>query len=245
MAELPELPRVVRKVPKPVIVVGVVAAGVAAAIWWRNRSAAASTVDPTIDPLTGLPYAAEANGGATGGNSGIGAVGSSPAVDMSGTGIHDQASWTADVIDKLGGTYDPAAIYDALGAYLASQPINADQAVIVRAAWAASGKWPFIPASYTLSTTNSTPGAGGSTQVTPATPVATSVTRSSVSLTTAALSGATSYEWAVNGADHAHTTSPSYRYAAKPATTYRFSVRAIIGGHDTRQSGTLTVTTKE
>lgn len=244
MAELPELPKLTRKPPKAVVIGGLAAAALVGWVWWRNRNATDAAT--TTDPLTGLGTGAEANLGATGGNAGIGAVGGSAPIDASGgQGIHDQASWTADAIDKLGGTYDPAALYDALGAYLAQQPINNDQAVLVRAAWAASGKWPFIPASYTLTASSSTPGTGGSTQVTPATPTATNVTRSSVSLTTAALPGATSYEWQVNGSDHAHTTGPSYRYAAKPGTTYTFSVRAIVGGHDTRQSGSVTVTTKE
>ena len=247
MAELPELPKLTKKPPKAVIIGGLAAAALIGWVWWRNRSATdTATTDPTIDPTTGLPWSAEANTGATGGNAGIGAVGGSEPIDAGGDqGIHDQASWTADVIDKLGGTYDSAALYDALGAYLAGQPINNDQAALVRAAWAASGKWPFIPANYTLTASSSTPGSGGATQVTPATPTATNVTRATVSLTTAAIPGATSYEWAVNGTDHAHTTAPAYRYSAKPGTTYTFSVRAIVGGHDTRQSGSITVTTKE
>jgi len=241
MAELPELPAAVRKPPKAVLIVGAVAAGVIAFMWWRNRNAVdAATV--TTDPLTGLGTGAEANVGATGSNAGVGAEGLSQGTTGDAT-IHDQASWTADVIDKLGGTYEPAALYDALGAYLAGLPVNADQAAMVRAAWAASGKWPFIPASYTLSTTGSTPGGGGPGVVTPAAPTASAVTSSSVTLSIPALPGATSYEWRVNGADHAHTSTPSYRYPAKAGTTYRFSVRAVVNGHDTANSAETSVTT--
>jgi hypothetical protein len=246
MPELPELPRAVRKPSKAMVIGGVAAVAVIGYLWWRNRSATTTTPDATIDPLTGLPYSAEANAGATGGNAGVGASGLSDTIDASGTGIHDQASWTADAVAKLGGSYEQSAIYDALGAYLAGQPINSDQAVIVRSAWAASGKWPFIPASYTLATTGSTPGTGGgATPITPAAPTATSVTRTSVKLATATIPGATKYEWAVNGADHAHTSGPAYTYSARPGTTYQFSVRAVVSGHDTAQSASTTVTTKE
>lgn len=244
--DAPELPKAVRNPPKAVVIGGVVAGGILLFVWWRNRSATAAAVDTsTIDPLTGLPYSAEANTGATGGNAGEGAVGLSATVDAGGGGITDQASWTADAVSKLSGTYDPSALYAALGSYLAGSPISSDQAVIVRAAWAASGKWPFIPASYTLDTSGgSTPGTGGGggTLPTPAAPQATT-TRTSVHLSTGAIPGATLYEWQVNGADHAHTSGPSYTYPAHPGTHYNFSVSARVGTQYTPKSGNTAVTT--
>jgi hypothetical protein len=248
MPELPEVPEIGKlKVKKPVVITVVIGVGIVGYLWWRNHSATdAATLDPNaVDPLTGLTYGVE-SGQPTGVNSASGTGGEQDTVDASGTGIHDGASWTADVVDKLGGSYDPAALYDALGAYLAGQEITADQAVIVRSAWAASGKPPGGPDTYRLTQSGGgTPGAGsGATGAAPAAPVATSVTKSSVKLSTVALAGASSYEWAVNGADHAHTPGPSYTYAARPGTRYTFSVRAIVNGHDTAQSGTTTVTTK-
>lgn len=235
----------IRKPPKPVIIGGLIAGGILAFVWWRNRSAV-NAATSTTDPLTGLSTGAEANTGATGGNAGGGLGGLSDTVDVSGdtSGVHDVPTWTADVIGKLGGTYEPSALYAALGSYLAGQPINSDQAAMVRAAWAASGKRDFLPASYTLTTAGSTPGGGGATAPTPTTPYAT-VSGVRVSLSTGSLPGATSYEWAVNGADHAHTSGPTYVYEGKPHTTYRFSVRAVVNGHDTPQSGSTSATTKE
>jgi len=78
----------------------------------------------------------------------------------------------------------------------------------------------------------------------PTAPTISKATATSVTLSTKAIPGATSYEWRVNGADHAHTATPTYRYGTKPATAYRFSVRAIVDGHDTPVSPETTYTTK-
>jgi len=160
MADLPELPK---KLNKPVVIGVILAGGLLVYVWWSHRSsvdaATTDSADATIDPLTGLPYSAE-TGTDTGLNAatGSGDLGTSSPIGSDSGGIVDQAGWTADVVTKLGEVYNPDSIYQALGDYLAQSPLSSDEAAIVRAAWAASGKLAFLPQSYTLKTSGSTPG---------------------------------------------------------------------------------------
>lgn len=62
---------------------------------------------------------------------------------------------------------------------------------------------------------------------TPRTPSVSSVTRSSAQVSTGAVSGATGYNWYINGVAHGHSDAPSYKVVSlKANTTYRVSVAA-------------------
>lgn len=151
-----------KKVLVPVVIGG---AALALYLWYRNKQqiADATTTDPTIDPATGLPYAEE-TGLDTGLNSGQGSESSGVAVNATGA-IVDIPGWTAAVVEALGQTTDPGAITAALGDYLARIPLTADEAVIVREAWALEGYPPGGPTTYTLASAG-TSSPGGSPPVT-------------------------------------------------------------------------------
>ena len=142
---------------------GAAVVGIAGYYWYTKKKPPGSgLVDPTIDPLTGLPYSAE-NMPQTG------FVNPNPVQSVidgtTGNGITTNTEWTADVIEKLGNIgIDPNYVAGVLGKYLASQPLTLDEAATVRTAWAFSGKPPQGPNTFTLATGSSTPGTsnGGS-----------------------------------------------------------------------------------
>jgi hypothetical protein len=150
------------RINKTVAIVTLAGAAIIGVVWWRqghDTGAAAATPADAIDPLTGLPYSVE-SGTDTGLNSGTGHGYDTSPVDANppSNGVTDIPSWVNDALAKLGATMDAGAVSRALGDYLAQVPLTQDEAAIVRQAWAVSGKWPFLPQSYTLATNGSTPG---------------------------------------------------------------------------------------
>lgn len=139
---------------------GVGAAGLI--IWYVMRSksaanqqaAATASTDPSIDPSTGLPWAAEMGGGVGGYGGGTpslyGYYDPSTGQYITGTGAGGivtqpttNASWAQQAeqyLMTLG--YDPVHTAAALGKYLTGQPLTPDQMSIVQAALAFFGQPP-------------------------------------------------------------------------------------------------------
>lgn len=153
-------------VPKKVVIgVGAALVVFVAYKWWQSRSSGstATPYDPNaIDPQTGLTYGAEAMQAA-------GYVNPAPVSDTSSstTGAPSppttDTDWVNRVVADLGNLgMDPGVVSTALSLYLTSQQVTADQASIIRQAWAWEGKPPQHPTLPILLTTDTgTPGGGG------------------------------------------------------------------------------------
>lgn len=128
---------------------------------------------------------------ATGGGGGAAPSGYTPSTPVDNTGlevISTNAQWSAKAVGVLANAgYDPAAVYAALGDFLARAPLTAGEATIVRAALAAAGNPP-VGGPYTI-----TVQAGEVTLKAPTGLKATSVTGTSVTLTYTPVAGASSY----------------------------------------------------
>jgi hypothetical protein len=148
---------------KYVIGGGITVAAVAGYFWIRrNRTPlGASPADPTVDPLTGLPYTTE-NQPQTG------FVNPNPVqstIDLTGDQITTNAQWAAVVTDKLGNLgFDGNYLASVLGKYLGGQGLTLEEAATIRAAWAYVGKPPQGPDTIKLTTDGSTPGATTTTK---------------------------------------------------------------------------------
>lgn len=155
--------------PKYVWIGGGLTAGIVAYAYYKHRQAAASATLVT-DPTTGA----------------LAATGGSPppiqpaAPDTSGL-ITTNTQWTQDVLNKLGatGSVDLGVVLNAISKYLAGIALTADEASIVRQAWAVSGKPPEGPANIILAGTGTgagtpPPPSGGGGGTTPSVPGAVS-----------------------------------------------------------------------
>jgi len=150
--------------------------------------------------------------------------------DVKFTGVSGAAGY---VVQVSGGISEKVQV-DTSPAHLALPP-GTKVTVTVAAVTGSGGTGP-ASAAITITTP-------AGTLPRPAAPHAT-VSGSKVTLSVPAVPGATLYEWVVNGADHAHTSTPSYVYQGKPKTTYRFSVYVTAGQAHSLTSTQTTVTTK-
>lgn len=84
------------------------------------------------------------------------------------------------------------------------------------------------------------------TLATPRTPTVGSITATSAAVSTGAVSGATGYNWYVNGVAHGHSDAPSYTLSGlKAKTSYRVSVAADNNSQSPgKQSAQKAFTTK-
>lgn len=150
------------QVEKKYVYAGAAVVVVIVGYFWirRNQTPGGDGADPTIDPLTGLPYTTE-NQPQTG------YVNPNPVqsvIDTTGGAITTNAQWAAEVTDKLGNLgFDPNYLAGVLGKYLGGQAVTLDEAATVRAAWAYVGKPPEGPDVIKLTTGTSNPGGGTST----------------------------------------------------------------------------------
>lgn len=154
------IPGTGKKVDRRVVLAVIAAGAVAVGFLWYRRSGGGgtpSTEDVLIDPATGLPYdTATGAGGYVNPNPhaiGAGDVDESTTPD---TNVEWADLATSKLIEL--GIAEAGAIASAIGKYLASVPLTSDEAQIIRQAWAYAGKPPGGPSTYTLVTTQSSPG---------------------------------------------------------------------------------------
>ncbi len=143
--EVPAIGRVDRKYLYGAIALVV---GIVGYAWWnRSRAEATTVVDPATgseDPATGGAYVNPRPVTST--------------VDQTGDVIDTNAEWTQAVTARLSTMfYDSQFIATTLGRYLGRQPLTADEADLIRTAWAFEGKPPDGPDSFTLSNTGGQP----------------------------------------------------------------------------------------
>lgn len=158
MAGTVKLPAI-GEVPTKYAYAGVaVIVGIVGFAYYKRRqsasAASASTAAPdpnAVDPATGLTYAQEQAAGSVGSLGSTGYSNPNPNAvgysTVSGTGaITTNMDWSAAVSSALGNLgYDPTFIASTIGKYLASQPLTADEAALIRVAWAYEGKPPSGP----------------------------------------------------------------------------------------------------
>lgn len=143
MAGTIKLPMIGEVPKKGVLIGGAVGVAVLGILWWRKRSMpAAATVAPADATDAGFDDGSlDGDGIDAYGTSGGGAVtyadGSTGAVLPSPT---DNAQWEAEVVQLLGGSFDPAALQIALGKYLTGATVvegSQDDQIITAARGAA------------------------------------------------------------------------------------------------------------
>jgi hypothetical protein len=141
MAEDVELPAVGHVSRKTMIYGGVAAGGYVAWRWWHARqAAAAAAAGPAPLPVdTSNTGASQGATGFTNPDPG----GGSGSTTYNGGGMKTDADWSTKTTSDLANIgYNAQAVAVALGLYLSSQPLTADQQMIVRVAWGMEGKPP-------------------------------------------------------------------------------------------------------
>lgn len=138
---------------------GYVYAGVAASLavivyaWWKRRNAA-----PAVDPNAILadPMLTQNSGGTT--TPGISTTVSSEVPDPGSLPPTTNSDWaqraTTILVNTLG--YDPQTVAQAIGDYLARQPLSTTEANLIRVAWGQLGRPPV--GDFPI---NTTPSSGG------------------------------------------------------------------------------------
>jgi len=135
---------------KWVYIVGAGAAGIVAYAYWKRRqSSAAPTLDTTTGSLGADSSFANPNPGASGSDS----------VDVtSGTAVTTNEQWAAKVAEGLDLLYDSQFVALVLGKYLGRQPLTAEEADLIRTAWALYGHPPAPDVALVLTGTGPAPG---------------------------------------------------------------------------------------
>jgi hypothetical protein len=248
---------------KTALYVGGAAVAIGGVVYWREKKmgTATTTTDTTatgdIDPATGFVYgtpedvaALASQGTSLGSVGGVTNTGGGGGVPPSGTGSYaTNGQWSQAAIEYMvnnGLVADPTQLSAALGKYITgayADPIAQqliDQAIGVQGYPPVAGLNGFPPAINT-NATPTTP--AGQPFPRPPAPKASGLSRTGVTVSIPAMTGATLYEWSINGANHQHTTSPSYHYGMKPGTTANISVAAHYGANIGPESPQTKVTT--
>lgn len=217
------------KAKKAYLVVGGAAAAFVAYRWWQARSAGAP-VDATVG--TSSVTQGEGGGLAPGGN-----VQYAGAGDLSGPPSTPtvNSEWTALVVDRLVQQgWEGSVVQAALGLYLTSQPLTAQQETIVRAAIAVAGRPPVGTYSIIHSTAPSSKPPAQKPPVGISAPHgfrASAVTRSSATLSWQPVSGAVRYElqrqWGSRAVQDIGDTTNAYFTGLRPGGKYTVWVRAV------------------
>lgn len=129
MAETVDVPAVGSVKKKYVLMSAALVAGIVGYAWWKRGTAA--PVD--VPAYTGADVSADGIADTAGGVAG-GSANSGGADHNDGGLITSDSQWAQRAGEMLSGAYDPAAVAEALGAYLTHQPLTTQQAAIVRAA---------------------------------------------------------------------------------------------------------------
>lgn len=206
--------------------------------YWKRSAGGAEDPSYYADLRTGSSTGSDAYEGA---NDSISGTSGSAAYDAVPKVPTTDQEWTAAVVATLT-HYEPEYLYAVLGKYLARQPISAEEAVAVRAAWAAVGRPPGNQQILTAADT-STPG----TSKAPGAPTGLkqkSVTSTSVTFTWTAVAGATSYRVYRSDGAVATVGTPAFTTSTlKAATSYSFAVAAVNTYGESPKSAALAVTT--
>lgn len=225
---------VVGKVKKAYVAVALAGtAGIVGFAWWRRSQTASDTApDYYADTRTGseLPTDDYTNPGG---------VDTSQDDDGTWKAPKSDVEWSQAVVEKLS-WFEPGYVSRTVGKYLAGSMLTADEADLIREAWAQVGKPPGNQRIVTSPTpTTPTPGTPGPKP--PPGPVARTaapklhhVQRTSVSLTLLwdPVSGAKSYTAYCNGGGQRRTKTgivgTSYTFAGlKPGTQHSVSVASV------------------
>lgn len=217
---------------------GAVALGVAY-IYYRHAQAGAATDAPTEDYAgTGT----DGSDGYTGASGSVSGTSGSDAYDaLPATPTTDQ-QWVALVEDALS-YLEPGYLVETLGKYLDRRPLTAEEASVIRSAWAVAGHPPGNQP-ITLATDNGSPG----TVTLPGVPgglKVVSTTSSSVALSWSSVASATKYR--LYGPDTAVrdvTGTSSTVTGLAPSKGYTFSVSAVNAAGESAKSASVAGTTK-
>jgi hypothetical protein len=149
MAETVDIPQIGRVKTQYVWAAGGVVVIIVGYAYLKRRSAAGADTGPAVDPTSGSL-------GATGGTP----PPITPAQVTSSTVPTNNQEWTQDVLDKMGvvGGTEESHTLSVIGKYLNKIPLTADEADVIRQAWALAGKPPQGPDNFTLTSTGSTTG---------------------------------------------------------------------------------------
>lgn len=187
MAETLDVPKVGKVPRKTVLLVGGAGAGIAVFLWYRQRSAAtAAAADVAAVPVdsTGLSdMGADVTGTGTGapvtGYTGNGS-------DTATTGPTTNGAWSTVAAEALAGSFDQAAVTEALGRYLSKQPLSDLDQRIIQSAIAFAG-YPPVGTYSIISGGNST------ITIAPTGLTGTSINSTSVRLSWNPVAGAAGY----------------------------------------------------
>lgn len=143
-----DIPQIGRVKKEYVWAGGAIVVGIVAYAWWRHRASAA-TGGPVVDTTGGST-------GATGGSP----PPIIPAATSTSTLPTTNQQWTQDVLDHMGviGGSEQAHVLSVIGKYLNKIALTAEEADLIRQAWALSGKPPQGPDNFILATGGSTTG---------------------------------------------------------------------------------------
>lgn len=220
--------------------VGLVVVIVGYAYYKRSAGGGGTAEEPSYyaDLRTGSDTGSDAYEGA---NDSISGTSGSSSYDSLPATISTDQQWTAAVVNQL--TYlEPDYLYGILGKYLARQGLSADEAAVVRSAWAAVGRPPGGQ-QIILATDGSTAG----TSKTPAAPTGlkvTNLTATSITFTWIGVAGATGYRVYRSDGATAPAAGASFTTSTLTANTaYTFQVAAINSYGEGTKSAGLSVTT--
>lgn len=227
-------------VKKTYLFVGVGAVGILAAyIVWRRQQAASAAAEVPADASLGdgltTPAGSDVYQGAT--------AGGAPTADPNITPMPTtNIEWTQQVLDYFS-WLEPGFVTSTVGKYLARVPLSTDEADFVRQAWAARGKPPEGPTTFTLTTDGNTTGSTTMPSV-PAGLTVGAVTASSIALDWTDSADAKSYQVFRGGAQVGTPSSSSYTDTGLASgTSYSYTVKAVNGSNVSAASGAVTAKT--
>jgi len=245
---------------KTAFLVGGAAVVIGGIVYFRERGTATATPTDTtvtgdVDPATGFVYgtpedlaALASQGTDLGSVGGVTNTGGGGSVPSTGTGSYaTNGEWSQAAIEYMinnGLVTDSTQLAAALGKYITGAYADDISVQLIDQAIAVQGYPPIAGVNgYPPSINrNQTPTPVGPFPRPPA-PKASGLSKTGVTVSIPAQSGATLYEWSINGANHAHTTAPTYFYGMKPGTTVNISVAAHYGTNIGPESPQTKVTT--
>ncbi len=149
--------------------------------------------------------------------------------------------WTAAVVATLT-SYEPEYLYGVLGKYLANQTLTAEEAAVIRAAWAAIGRPPGNQ-TIRLAADTSSPGTSKAPGV-PTNLRVDSLTGTTVRIGWTPVEGATGYHVYWGGGIVTNATGPAFTTGTlKAGTSYSFTVDAYNSHGTSAKSAALSVKT--
>jgi hypothetical protein len=237
-----EVPKVGRVPKKTVLLVGGAGAGIVVYLLYRQRAnaSAADVADAAAVPDTGLSdMGADVTGTGTGGPV-VGYDDNEGGSDTSTTGPTTNAQWSEVAAEALAGSFDQAAVTEALGRYLSRQPLSDLDQRIIQSAIAFAGYPPV--GTYTM-----IPGGNTAITVAPTGLSGTATTSTAVRLSWNPVAGATGYHIYRSGVSQAvgeATGNTGEVGGLSPGSKYTFQVAAhTANGQVGPKSASFSITT--